>query len=71
MRRSRASAGQPAVTRRGVMASTSTRKRSVQSPSDRIKASAGLAPSWLLKAAQTSQTKGKVASTKPSGLAAL
>ena len=41
MRRSRASAGQPAVTRRGVMASTSTRKRSVQSPSERIKAYSG------------------------------
>jgi hypothetical protein len=69
MRRSRASAGQPKPTRSGVTVSTSTRKRNVQSPSDRISASAGLAPSWLLNAAQTSQQKGRQASTKPTGLA--
>ena len=50
MRRKRASAGVPVITRSGVTASVMHRKRSVQSPVERIRYSAGLAPSWSVNA---------------------
>src|SRR3990167_5434378 len=69
MRRNRANAGQPAITRKGVTSKTSTSARSVQSPSERIRASAGLAPSWSFQAAQNSQTTGRLHKTNSKGLA--
>ena len=53
MRRKRASAGLPASTRNGVTASTTHNMRKVQSPVERTRASAGLAPNWSNNAAHS------------------
>ena len=70
MRRKRASATQPVHWRSGVMVSVRHRKRSVQSPSERISASAGLGPSVLRTTPLTSHVSGSSASTNSTGLAA-
>src|SRR5262245_51657826 len=70
MRRKRARAGWRATTRTGVTASVRHRKRRVQSPVERISASAGLGPSVFAKAPYSSQAKGSAKSTKAAGLAA-
>jgi hypothetical protein len=57
------------ITRSGVKASTTHSARRVQSPVERISASAGLAPSWLVAAATTSHTKGSSAAQNKMGLA--
>jgi hypothetical protein len=53
MRRMRAKPVQPVSTRSGVINKVRHSKRSVQSPVERIKASAGLAPNWSANAAPT------------------
>src|SRR5450756_2043691 len=69
MWRKRASADMPVMTRNGVTASTTHKKRSVQSPVARDKASAGLAPNWLAIAAYSSQQNGIRDKPNTSGLA--
>src|SRR5262245_41699382 len=70
MRRSRASADTPVHWRSGVTASVRHRKRSVQSPSERIRVSAGLGPSARSTTPHTSQTSGSNAAANSTGLVA-
>ena len=50
--------GSPTTLRKGVISNTRQSARKVQSPVERIKASAGLAPKRSAKAAKTSQLAG-------------
>src|SRR5438067_13636571 len=69
MRLKRASAGWFAITRSGVTASVMHRNRSVQSPVERSRYSAGFAPRLFVAAPYTSQANGSSASTNRTGLA--
>src|SRR5256885_6751510 len=69
MRLKRASAVSPSAWRSGVTASTTHRKRKVQSPVERSKASAGLAPSVFRMAPASSHANGSRHTRNTSGLA--
>ena len=69
MRRQRATADKPDITRSGVIASVMQTKRKAQSPLERIRASCGFAPRPSVAASSDSQTKGITLRAKTSGRA--